>query len=376
MEYTTIDSFYYTEKAQKEEIITEHLQEDKKTDHSNEQINFTNSDNISNFPKISLTDSKTKELNFLSDNITERINYLKSDVDNEKTENLSVSDKSTNILNLETNKKTNLFFKTDITKEEINKSDYISQNNSFNTEIPKTNILTQIKTYSEDTKNIKIETDVVSQSDKNKKISEKCFCNEDFPYLLFPSQQCTNLCSVEQLIDQTCKIDCVSDDSFKILIQNIETMIKDDTFEDDKEIIIVGKNVICDVTTTQTEHTYTNISYIDFGEFETKLKQQNNISYLLILKFDKINENSPTSVEYEVYNPKTKAKLDLSICNTDKINIDIPMTLDEHSLDLYKNFDPFYNDICTKFSSEDETDVLLIDRRATYYNDSIIFCES
>ena len=188
-------------------------------------------------------------------------------------------------------------------------------------------------------------------------------------------------------MDQTCKIDCVSEESFKVLIQNIETMIKDDTFDDDKEIIIVGNNVICDITTTQTKQTYTNISYIDFGECETKLKQKYNINYLLILKFDKINENSPTSIEYEVYDPTTKDKLDLSICNTDKISIDIPMTLDEHSLDLYKNFsslgydifdknDRFYNDICTKFSSEDETDVLLIDRRATYYNDSIIFCES
>ena len=63
------------------------------------------------------------------------------------------------------------------------------------------------------------------------------------------------------------------------------------------------------------------------------------------------------------------------------------MTLDEHSLDLYLNFsslgydifnknDRFYNDICTKFSSEDDTDVLLKDRRVTYYNDSIIFCEN
>ena len=63
------------------------------------------------------------------------------------------------------------------------------------------------------------------------------------------------------------------------------------------------------------------------------------------------------------------------------------MTLDEHSLNLYVNLssfgydifnknDPFYNDICTIFSSEDETDVLLIDRRVTYYNDSIILCES
>jgi len=108
---------------------------------------------------------------------------------------------------------------------------------------------------------------------------------------------------------------------------------------------------------------------------------------LIIIKFDKINENLPNIVEYEVYDPITKNKLDLSICKNDKINIDIPITLDGHSVDLFLNFsslgydifnknDPFYNDICTIFSSDDDTDVLLIDRRVEYYNDSILFCES
>ena len=380
-----IDSVYNTEKTQKEEIISEHLEEDKKTSHINEQSNFTNSSIISSFPELLYSDSKTNVLEFHSDKITEKINQIKSDGDNEKTEVLS--DKSSNFLNFDTNTKTDEFIKTDKTKEEINKSDYISQKININRETSKIDIPTQIKTYAEDTNNIKIETDIDNQSDKNKKISEVCICNEDFPYLLFPSQQCTNFCSVDQLLDQTCKIDCVSEESFKELIENVETLIKDDTFEDDKEIIIVGNNVICDITTTQNKQTYNNISYIDFGECEAKLKQKYNINYLLILKFDKINENAPTSVEYEVYDPNKEIKLDLSICNNDKINIDIPMALDEHSLDLYHNFsslgydifnkkDPFYNDICTVFSSNDDTDVLLIDRRATYYNDSIIFCES
>ena len=383
---TIIDSVYKTEKTQEEKIISENLEEDIKSDYSHEQISFTNSDIISSLPEIQITYSKTNAMEFQSDNITERINQLKSDGDNEKTENFSFSDKKTDVLNFETSKKTNEFFITDSTKEEINKSNYISQNIIINDETSKIDISTQIKTYAEDTKNVKIESDVVDQSE-NKKISENCLCNEDFPYLLSPSQQCTNLCSVEQLLDQTCKVDCVSDESFRTLIQNLETLISDASFDDDKEIVIVGNNVICDITTTKNKQTYNNISYIDFGECETKLKQKFNINYLLIIKFDKINKDLPTSVEYEVYDPEKKSKLDLSICNSDKISIDIPMTLDEHSLNLYKNLsslgydifnksDRFYNDICTIFSSNDDTDVLLIDRRATYYNDSIIFCEN
>ena len=287
--------------------------------------------------------------------------HLKSDSNNKKMENLYYNDKSTNFLKFKTNKKEESI-KTDTTKEEINysKSDYISQNININGETPKIGILTEIKTHSEDTKIIKIETDEVGQSDKNKKISEKCLFNEDFPYLLFPSQKCTNTCFVDQLLDQSCKIECISEDKFKSLIQNVETLIKDDTFEDDKEIIIAGSNIICDITTTKIEHIYNNISYIDLEECETRLKQKFHLDYLIIIKFDKINENLPTSVEYEVYNPITKDKLDLSICKNNKINIDIPMTLDEHSLNLFLNFsslgydiynkkDPFYNEICTVF---------------------------
>ena len=118
------------------------------------------------------------------------------------------------------------------------------------------------------------------------------------------------------------------------------------------------------------------------------MKQKYKINYLLILKFDiKLDDNSPSNIEYEVYNPYTKEKLDLSICRNEKINIEIPKILDEHSIILYQNIssfrydvfnknDPFYNEICTVYSSEDNTDVLLIDRRLSYYKKSLLFCEN
>ena len=79
--------------------------------------------------------------------------------------------------------------------------------------------------------------------------------------------------------------------------------------------------------------------------------------------------------------------MNLSICRNEKINIEIPKILDEYSKILYQNIssfgydvfnknDPFYNEICTVYSSEDNTDVLLIDRRLSYYNESLLFCEN
>ena len=216
---------------------------------------------------------------------------------------------------------------------------------------------------------------------------QKCLCGEKLSYLLLKSNECINFCNIEQLLDRNCQIDCVFENNYNSIRDNVESIIYKDDFNDNEEIVIAGNNVICDILTSNMEHKIKNISYIDFGECETKLKKQNNIDYLLIVKFDaKLNNSSLTNVQYKVYDPLTKRELDLSICSNDKINIDIPMILVGESRDLYQNFsslgydilntnDPFYNDICTTFSSSEYTDVILSDRRRAYYNENLILCE-
>ena len=216
---------------------------------------------------------------------------------------------------------------------------------------------------------------------------QKCLCGEKLSYLLLKSNECINFCNIEQLLDRNCQIDCVFENNYNSIRDNVESIIYKDDFNDNEEIVIAGNNVICDILTSNMEHKIKNISYIDFGECETKLKKQNNIDYLLIVKFDaKLNGSSLTNVQYKVYDPITKRELDLSICSNDKINIDIPMILVGESRDLYQNFsslgydilntnDPFYNDICTTFSSSEYTDVILSDRRRAYYNENLILCE-
>ena len=218
---------------------------------------------------------------------------------------------------------------------------------------------------------------------------ENCLCAENESYFLLKSNDCINYCFVDQLLDKTCQIDCVSKNNYNSIIKNIESIIYKDNFTDNEEIVINGNNIICDIITSQMKHKYKNISYINFGECETKLKQKYNIDYLLIIKFDiQLNANSPINAQYKVYNPYKKEELlDLSICTNDKINIDIPMILAGRSLDIYLNLsslgfdilntnDPFYNDICTTFSSNDHTDIILSDRRRAYYNESLILCEN
>ena len=88
----------------------------------------------------------------------------------------------------------------------------------------------------------------------------------------------------------------------------------------------------------------------------------------------KLNISSLTQVEYEVYDPFSRAKLNLDECKGLTITINTPVKLDENQLKLYKSleelgynpFDPndaFYNDFCTVYTSENGTDMILTDRK-------------
>ena len=121
-------------------------------------------------------------------------------------------------------------------------------------------------------------------------------------------------------------------------------------------------------------------SSIDLGKCESKLRQHykipNNVN-LTIIKLDfKRNDSNVNNVQYEVFNPLNRSeRLDLSICNEEKILVLNPIELKEQNkLEFIVNFNKydffseesdFFTDECLAFTSEEGTDVTLQDR----YND-------
>ena len=78
-------------------------------------------------------------------------------------------------------------------------------------------------------------------------------------------------------------------------------------------------------------------------------------------------------VYYEVFNPDNFDKLDLSLCEN-KIIINTPIDLDENAISIYEDlkkynynlFDPndkFYTDICSLYTTNKGTDILLEQRK-------------
>ena len=214
-----------------------------------------------------------------------------------------------------------------------------------------------------------------------------------------PSTILTTQIEIESEIDST----SYSSSNFTLTNEEIMRKIDNEFLKNyhvgDESIEIEGENdVMFQLTTTLNELIrYNNedidesgLSIIILGNCETLLKVAYEIdpnSSLIIKKYEQLAIPAERNVQYEVYHPVTKQRLNLSICEEDNVTIYIPMEVEEKTLELYKDLqksgydlfnidDPFYNDICCTFKSEDGTDVLLSDRKNDYYNASYSTCQS
>ena len=157
--------------------------------------------------------------------------------------------------------------------------------------------------------------------------------------------------------------------------ENGETIVIED---EDNYIyqLTTGKNEINSLNNNNLNNT---LSIIDISDCEKLLKNENNINEstsLIILKYEKLtNISSQRNIQYEVFNPNTKKKLNLSICSNTTINIYIPVTIDENNLFKYNSSSEYYNDYCFPYKTEFKTDIILEDRREEFINNNMSLCE-
>ena len=83
-------------------------------------------------------------------------------------------------------------------------------------------------------------------------------------------------------------------------------------------------------------------------------------------------------IEYEVYYPlfnnKDLIKLNLTICKDKKIDILLPVKIND-IIDKYNPCSRYYNDICYKAASIFNADISLKDRRNEFMNNNMTLCE-
>ena len=163
----------------------------------------------------------------------------------------------------------------------------------------------------------------------------------------------------------------------------------------DSNIIIETKNVNFQMSSLEIQKNSKNpnISSIDLGICAEILKKQEGLSEendLIIIKIDiKSADLSKTFVIYEIINPITLNIINVEACQNIPIDINAPVTLDEDTKNIYYSLsqsgynlfnlnDPFYNDICSTYTTENETDLTLIDRKKLIYdkNGNISMCQT
>ena len=230
--------------------------------------------------------------------------------------------------------------------------------------------------------------------------SKTCFpeCPKEYPFMTFgESVKCVDICNYDDIKNGKCFLDNTDIESLKLVYSLLSNIILNE-YNNEDVILKSDEGISFHLTNTLNEkeklykekNNYYNLSIIDLGDCERKLKAKNgipdNIS-LIILKFESYYENSAIkNVQYEIYDPIKKKKItDLSVCQNDKIDIYVPTNLDNETLIIYKDLknqgydiynpnDTFYNDICTKYTSVNYTDLTLNDRKNIFY-DNQVFCQ-
>ena len=155
---------------------------------------------------------------------------------------------------------------------------------------------------------------------------------------------------------------------------------------DEESTVVVTENVVYQVATFeyQKNNEEANVSSIDLGTCEQSLKNVYGIydnQSLIVFKIDYKNPGTKqTFVQYEIYSPNNLSNpLNLSVCNNTKIIINTPVDLNDNSIQLYESVssygydifnssDDFYTDICSVYTTEKGTDMLIQDRKNDIYN--------
>jgi hypothetical protein len=317
-----------------------------------------------------------------------------SDLKEEKTiSTIEIEEESTTLTD-ET--KENLISQTnenkDITKTELastqnNIIELSTINNKLTEEITISEIMKDIistNSLNQDTSSyIEITTDRGTIF-KDDKIKTEIFEEEDYTKI-------SGTCYIEQFLNKACedndtsleeKDNIINSIKKNIMKGNIKSLIENVTNKEKQDLTVDYKDAIYQITSSDNQNNkiYNNISTIKLGECENKLKRYYNLSQnenLLIFKVDIYEEGLLIPiVEYEIYHPYSLVKLDLEICTNVKIQVSLPVVIDNEDIDKYVPTSNYYNDKCYPSSSENGVDVILTDRQNEFINNNLTLCEN
>jgi len=202
------------------------------------------------------------------------------------------------------------------------------------------------------------------------------------------------ICSNNNILENNCS-QKINENQTADIYDILKEEILSGKYNQTKNNIIKTKNVIFQVSTIEEQQNNEDqkASSIEFDECEKIIREKYNISNqykLIMLKLDILSDDlSSRYVQYEIYDPITLRHIPLDICENVSIIINTPNNLTEYTESLYKSLnksgynlfdinDPFYKDFCTPYTTENGTDITLLDRQNLFYenNKDNFLCQS
>ena len=212
-------------------------------------------------------------------------------------------------------------------------------------------------------------------------------CTEDEPFLF--QEECVSNCKSIDFFNNECSINnksIVAKETMVGIIENdiitkeMDINISDSLFLNKNDLIVHNDKEIYQISTSfnQDNKIYSEIPTINLEECENKLKETNGIDNdkaLIIFKMEYYFDDFLIPItEYEIFNPDTKEKLELNVCNSIEINIIIPVIIDKDMIYKYNPDSEYYKNKC--FLNEDcEDEDILNKRKNEFNNNSLSLCE-
>ena len=193
-----------------------------------------------------------------------------------------------------------------------------------------------------------------------------------------------NICIKEEILENKCKEGKITEEQIEDIYKDLKDNIINKEYNNENTLIETG-NAVFQLSPLDQQKNDINprVSSVDLGECENIIKRNtkdlSDDDELIILKTDiRDQETKLTYVQYEIYHPYTLELIDLSICENNEISISVPVDLDQEieemnqklndsGYNLFDKNDSFYNDICTKYTTDSGSDINLNDRRNDIY---------
>ena len=240
-------------------------------------------------------------------------------------------------------------------------------------------------------------------------------CPQDYPYLTHSTNECVQVCdsnlyTLNMNCVETCPDDTILDEQTRTcmyterckkteqfssnLANTVEQYIDgyaneyiDTYFFTDKHVNIIynkdeGYQVVIYKSEICAKEFIADLPEIQLATCPTKLREHYNIADdvpLTFLKMLRERAGQPRQMSYALYNSETGERLDLTICEGEKVEVMVPINQTEGvnvtqatmfaelGVDVFNSSDPFFNDICFRYTAENGRDVPLEERRKQFY---------